>query len=212
MLWKQKLPLAGQEAGDGFCVCPVVDTVAVYGAFDQVRRQKLGHMVMDGVPGQAEFRRQLLAVGIVAAQIAQNVEPGLVRQQADGLPDLRPGFLGRGQHGLQRAAQNAAIDLNGPAVRGCYCQQRVHTEDKGADDVAASAAGVQRGGAGDDSLRARFQDLLIEGRTAGFQQSRMSLQRCHHPAHQSQRLLKDILAPVEKLQHGHLALGRDVQG
>ena len=64
MIRKQQIPLPIHQSSHGNLIHRIVDPVPIYAAFYQMRRQKLRHVVMDGIPGEAEFGRQLLPIGI----------------------------------------------------------------------------------------------------------------------------------------------------
>lgn len=143
---QRRLPL--QKQLDLFFVQGVKGAVSVDGALHQAAVGELVHMVVDGVAAEREAGGQLLHIGGAPPQIAKNVKPGGVPQQAVGFAHLVLGGGAAADQLHELPPQHAAVDahLAGGLVKG---QVGVRPEEEGVKGVGGFRGGAQVGQLGE---------------------------------------------------------------
>ena len=173
--------------------------------------QQLGHVVVDGIPGQTEFCRQLLAVGVVVPEIAQNLKPGLIRQQANGVVHIILRTPGGVQSLLDALTQDAAVYLHRSATLRGHGQVGVQAEEEGVNPVVLPAPAGQGGGLSQKLLRPFLKQLPGKGGAAGGHGLPVLLQEIQHRPQQGGGRGQHRFRPVIQVQNGHLAFGGNGQ-
>lgn len=200
---QEELPLLLQQQVDGAGVQGVVDPVAVGGAAHQAAGHQLVHVVVDGVPGQAEADGQLLTVGAVVAQIAQDVEPGSVPQQVEGFVNVVPDGGLTAEHGQQLLPQNPAVDADA-AVGAVGGQAGIHTEYKGPQQVLPPGGGNQMGGLRQITGASGGLDIPAQHAGQGSQGVPLPLQGLQNCRQRRSRFFDQLPAAAEDVQDGDL--------
>ena len=122
-LFEKQGTLSVHELAQMLQVQGVIDPGAVYGAGHKAGIIELAHMMVDGVPGQAEVVRQFLAVGRVIPEVQQDLQPGPVRQQVESVAELGHAALGIGHGAKQELPQNAAVNGHAAVLLGTVQKQ-----------------------------------------------------------------------------------------